>query len=458
MTFKKKILIILSIILLAFIIGSIFISKSENKYVKKITLLIPTNIKSFVRDTVFIIPKHFREFNFLKSKTSILQGRITNLEEENKAIKASLFAGQKTSDQIISSKNNKKFNLKVFQLPWGNFWASDPKQRKNHKRHGYLDEHLGDIYVVFFSGKILKFSKNEISNDFLNTKEINSNILTYLKNSNQKWVGVKDILIIKNDIYISYTKAIGDPKNDCYNTSILKGTLGSDNINFREWDKKEGPAQAGGRMIKFKNNIFLTVGDFKNLELYSTVDKRLFCKILSIDIDTKKYKIISKGHRNPQGLLYIENKDLIISSEHGPKGGDEINKILIDTKEVPHYGWPIASYGTFYGFESTEIRKHIIKYRNHKKNGFVEPILVYEPSIGPSQIVQANYKSDNSYLVSSLSRRSLYEFDYYKEDKLATKTDQLYIGERIRDIKLMENDQYFLILGNTGSFAILNPL
>ena len=120
MTFKKKILIILSIILLAFIIGSIFISKSENKYVKKITLLIPTNIKSFVRDTVFIIPKHFREFNFLKSKTSILQGRITNLEEENKAIKASLFAGQKTSDQIISSKNNKKFNLKVFQLPWGN--------------------------------------------------------------------------------------------------------------------------------------------------------------------------------------------------------------------------------------------------------------------------------------------------------------------------------------------------
>ena len=108
MTFKKKILIILSIILLAFIIGSIFISKSENKYVKKITLLIPTNIKSFVRDTVFIIPKHFREFNFLKSKTSILQGRITNLEEENKAIKASLFAGQKTSDQIISSKNSFK--------------------------------------------------------------------------------------------------------------------------------------------------------------------------------------------------------------------------------------------------------------------------------------------------------------------------------------------------------------
>jgi len=467
MILKKKITIILSLILLLFIIGSIFISKSENKYVKQITLLIPTNIKTFVRDTVFIIPKYFREFNFLKSKTARLQGRIFTLEEESKAIKASLFAGQKTSEQIIISKNNKKFNLKVFQLPWGNFFASDPQQKQNHKRHGYLDEYLDDIYVVFFSGKILKFNKNDIDNNFLDTREISSNILDYLKNADQQWVGVKDILILKNEIYVSYTKAIGDLENDCYNTSVLKGTLGSDNINFEEffthddcsnWDRREGPAQAGGRMIKFKNNIFLTIGDFKNLELYSTVENRLFSKIISIDIDTKKYKIISKGHRNPQGLLYIENKDLIISSEHGPKGGDEINRILIDTKEVPHYGWPIASYGTFYGFESTEIRKNIIKYKNHEENDFVEPILVYEPAIGPSQIVQANYKSDNSYLVSSLSRRSLYEFDYSKDDKQATKTDQLYIGERIRDIKLMENNQYFLILGNSGSFAILNPL
>jgi len=467
MTFKKKLIIIILLLTSGFIIGSVFIFKSENKYVKQITILIPTPIKSFVRNTIFVVPKHFREFNFLKSKTAKLQESIYNLEEENKAIKASLFAGQKTSEQIINSKNNKKFSLKVFQLPWGNFWASDPKQRNNHKRHGYLDEHLDDIYVVFFSGKILKFNKNTIKNDFLETKEINSNILDYLKNSNDKWVGVKDILILENDIFVSYTKAIGDPKNDCYNTSILKGTLGSNNINFKEffthedcsnWDKREGPAQAGGRMVKYKNNILLTVGDFKNLELYSTVENRLFCKILSIDLETRKFKVISQGHRNPQGLLYVKNKNLLISSEHGPKGGDEINRIILETKEIPHYGWPIASYGTFYGFESTEIRRHIIKYKNHEENGYVEPILVFEPAIGPSEIVQANYKSDNSYLVSSLSRRSLYEFNYSKDNIQAIKTDQLYIGERIRDIKLMENGEYFLILGNTGSFGILNPL
>ena len=228
--FKKKITIFGLIIFALFIAGSILIFKSENKFVKQITVLIPTPIKSFTRDTLFLIPKHFREFKFLKSKTAIMQGKMYALEIENKAIMAGLFSGQNTSSEIIKSKNGTEFELKLFQLPWGNFWASDPKLRSNHKRHGYLDSHLNNIYVVFFSGKILKFDRNDIKNNFLNNEEIGSNILDYLKNSDQKWVGVKDILILKNDIFVSYTKAIGDPKDDCYNTSVLKGSLNNKNI------------------------------------------------------------------------------------------------------------------------------------------------------------------------------------------------------------------------------------
>ena len=44
---------------------------------------------------------------------------------------------------------------------------------------------------------------------------------------------------------------------------------------------------------------------------------------------------MSLGHRNPQGLIFIEDKNLIINSEHGPKGGDEINLNFIgDSKEI----------------------------------------------------------------------------------------------------------------------------
>ena len=133
--FKKKIILSVSIILVTLIIGSILIFKSENKLVKQITISIPTPIKNFTRNTLFFIPKHFREFNFLKTKTSILQGKITFLEEENKAIMSALFSGKNTSNSVIKSKNGTKFQFKTFQLPWGNFWASDPSQRKNHKRH-----------------------------------------------------------------------------------------------------------------------------------------------------------------------------------------------------------------------------------------------------------------------------------------------------------------------------------
>ena len=54
----------------------------------------------------------------------------------------------------------------------------------------------------------------------------------------------------------------------------------------------------------------------------------IFGKILFIDFEKNNPIIFSKGHRVAQGL-YTEG-NLIISTEHGPRGGDEINKILFN--------------------------------------------------------------------------------------------------------------------------------
>ena len=40
----------------------------------------------------------------------------------------------------------------------------------------------------------------------------------------------------------------------------------------------------------------------------------------------------------------MQKKNLILSTEHGPRGGDEINKIIFNK----NYGWPISSYGETY--------------------------------------------------------------------------------------------------------------
>ena len=48
------------------------------------------------------------------------------------------------------------------------------------------------------------------------------------------------------------------------------------------------------------------------------------------------------GHRNVQGLYYEESKKVLIMSEHGPRGGDELNINYDIENKVENYGWPIA--------------------------------------------------------------------------------------------------------------------
>ena len=54
-------------------------------------------------------------------------------------------------------------------------------------------------------------------------------------------------------------------------------------------------------------------------------DNSIIGKILLID--NKNFEVFSRGHRNPQGIFYDLNDDLIFETEHGPTGGDEINLI-----------------------------------------------------------------------------------------------------------------------------------
>jgi len=82
--------------------------------------------------------------------------------------------------------------------------------------------------------------------------------------------------------------------------------------------------------------------------------------------------VYSFGHRNAQAILYDADTDRIISHEHGPRGGDEIN--VIDPGI--NYGWPIATFGIDY---SGAI---ISPYETYP--GMRDPIVVWDPSIAPA--------------------------------------------------------------------------
>ncbi len=91
-----------------------------------------------------------------------------------------------------------------------------------------------------------------------------------------------------------------------------------------------------------------------------------------VDVNNAKSAIFSYGHRNPQGMTLHPLTGELWTHEHGPKGGDEINKI----QKGSNYGWPVITYGINY-------TGTIITEERHRE-GMEQPLYYWIPSIAPS--------------------------------------------------------------------------
>ena len=91
-----------------------------------------------------------------------------------------------------------------------------------------------------------------------------------------------------------------------------------------------------------------------------------------------KPEVFSYGNRNIQGLYVNPQTGAIWATEHGPRGGDELN--LIEAGN--NYGWPIVSLGRDYRTEK--------QFADGKRQeaGMVDPYIDWTPGIAPSGLVQ----------------------------------------------------------------------
>ena len=134
----------------------------------------------------------------------------------------------------------------------------------------------------------------------------------------------------------------------------------------------------------------------------------------------------SYGHRNIQGLTFDPIADRVWASEHGARGGDEVNWV----RGGENYGWPVATHSREYsgGLISPE----------QSLPGMVDPKLIWTPSIAPSGL--AFYSSDRvaqwqgnlfaGGLVSQDVRRI--ELD---EAGNVVEEESISIGQRVRDVR-----------------------
>lgn len=204
--------------------------------------------------------------------------------------------------------------------------------------------------------------------------------------------GALDVLLHPNynkNGWLYFAHSIGDSISS--SMAIDRAKLEGDSlINiqriFTAFPFYKSPSHYGSRMVIRDDYLFFTMGDrYDLMDAAQELDNHLG-KVMRIfadgriphdnpfsDIDSTKSEVWSYGHRNPQGLTLNPETNELWLHEHGPKGGDELNRI----EPGLNYGWPIICHGIDY--DDTPIKNGITN-----KEGMEQPIHYYTPSIAPS--------------------------------------------------------------------------
>jgi glucose/arabinose dehydrogenase len=189
---------------------------------------------------------------------------------------------------------------------------------------------------------------------------------------------------------IIFTYAQGDASAN--RLVIAKATFdGTDfskpNVTYKVATDKNTPQHYAGRALVLPDNTLLfSNGDGFDFREQAQVITSQLGKILRINLDgstptdnpfinhenPNAHAVYSLGHRNPQGLVYDYDTQQIVSHEHGPAGGDELNYLSAGT----NYGWPVITYGKDYS------QARISPFTEYK--GMQKPSVNWTPSIAPS--------------------------------------------------------------------------
>ena len=407
-----------------------------------------------------LIKKYFLPYKLISQQEKVISEQsevIPQLEIEKK---------EEGSDILIKEsflKLSNNLTLKKYLLTSG-FYAGI---QNLFPGSGYISFHEENIIIL--SGRGLLAFRKTLTDDTENFRQIKNNINDFIgieqfKKENQ--FSIKDLLIFNEHIYVSYTEEM---KDNCWNTSVIYAAMSYENIEFSNFfspnecihskdniDNEFIANQSGGRLVALdKNNILLSVGDYRSRYLAQDIQS-VNGKIIKLNSQSNKYELISMGHRNPQGLYFDIENNFILQTEHGPKGGDEINLIdvsILGKGKIQNYGWPISSAGEHYS-KKTDSEAKYKKYplhKSHSEYGFIEPLKSFVPSIGISEIVKI---TRNGYVASSLKDKSLYFFKL-SDAREITNLERVEVYERIRDLQF-KNNQLFLFLEDTPSIGVIS--
>ncbi len=310
---------------------------------------------------------------------------------------------------------------------------------------------------------ISKFSSNEVLITERGGKLYKVNFITGTKNriKNIPKVyaegqgGLLDVLVdhiseTQKNVYLCYSSLLATGSSTSLAVGIIRdNTFVSKRVLFKANNVSDSSIHFGCRIAVQGDSVYLSIGDrgerksSQNLKSHAGSVIRINKINGSIPKNNNKKsgwlpELLTKGHRNPQGMAINQKTNQTWINEHGPKGGDEINIL----KAGENYGWPIVTHGEEYW--GGKVGKGI-----KSMEGYVDPVWYWVPSIAPSGMIFYNKdmfpEFKNNLLVSSLKFRSIYLVKI--KDDLPFSEKVLFKNKfgRIRDIEQLNDGSILLI-------------
>lgn len=214
--------------------------------------------------------------------------------------------------------------------------------------------------------------------------------------------------------------------------------------------------EIGGRMVMLDpESVLLTVGDlafdgWSSPETFAQDPDVHYGKTLRVSIRDGSAEIYTIGHRNPQGLAHTPQGQIWLT-EHGPRGGDELNLV----KRGKNYGWPRVTLGSDYGQ-----RKWPLSTSQGRHTGYEAPAHAWLPSIGVSNLIAlrgdlfAMWKGD--LLIAALGGTTLIRARV--DGERIGFTERMGVGQRVRDLVEAPDGRVFMLFDDSGSIGVLVPV